>query len=118
MSVTTTDASTIASRLARLRAELDRAAGGTVAITRALDDVGESLDDLRAACADEGLALRLGSSRAVAASYVRATAHLRDAGARSELCDVVLREGRARLSDDLAEVQRELGRRSHAWGGR
>ena len=97
----------LARRIGRLRAQLDGTVGSS-SITRALDDVGRTLDHLRSTCTDDRLALRLGSSRAVAGSYVRAASHLREAGARSELCEIVLQEGRAKVSHDLADVQRAL----------
>lgn len=94
-------------RLARIHANLQRAKAPT-ALRTALDAAGRSLDVLGKAVVDDELALRLASPRAVATSYVTATAHLAAAGVHAKRYEQVLEEGRERLVEELAKVQRTL----------
>lgn len=103
------DPGAIARRVGRLRDDLCRTDPGSAALARALDDVDRSLDRLGRSCrGDDDLSYRLEGLRATAASYVRATAHLTEAGVESSLCEDVLRRGRARVIEELAAVEQTL----------
>lgn len=114
----TIEPSTVAERVARLRAELRSTPASTTDLARALDDVGRALDRLERACGDDEVALDLSTPRALAASYVVATKHLAEVGADQRVCVDLLRRGSDLVGRELAAVERsietkelELGRR-------
>jgi hypothetical protein len=104
------DLHVVARRVARLRDSLRRTPPADPDdLARALDHVGESLDRLRQAIDDDDdMVLRLCAPRDLAASYVRATRHLTEAGVDESTRTSVLLQGSDRVRDALAAVEEQL----------